>query len=93
MAKDVDVFQKLIRLGVLAALGADDRHGVARITKRARLLPDAAIERHRQVLNDDENTRLLFQGNELHKHAGARPAFHYAFEASCPLLADCRLQQ
>ena len=57
MTMDVDAVDLLEALLVARRLRADDRHQVARRRQRARLLPDAPVERARQVLDDDAATR------------------------------------
>ena len=61
MAVNLNAFEFLLRGGEAAHLGADDDHLVACVAQGARLLPHPAIERHRQVLNDDQDCGLAHQ--------------------------------
>jgi hypothetical protein len=56
MAIDRDPVEFLEALFVPLALGANDRNLIPRGMQRARFLPDAPIERQRQVLDDDQHT-------------------------------------
>ena len=57
---NLNAVDDFLRLGVAAHLWADDDHLVAGVAQRARFLPDAAVERHRQVLDNDADAGLLF---------------------------------
>ena len=56
---NLNAIDDFLRLIEPTHLRADDNHLVAGIAQCARLLPDAAVERHRQVLDDDADAGLL----------------------------------
>jgi len=53
MAINPHSIENLVPLGVAFALGAKDSHVIPGFEERAGFLPDAAVKRHRLVLNDD----------------------------------------
>src|SRR5215475_6871200 len=55
MAVDVDTFTKFVSFCLAAHARTDDRHNVSGGSERARFRPHPAIERNRQILNDDES--------------------------------------
>ena len=59
VAVDVDALELLFRLDVAAHARADHGHLVAAVAQRARLLPHPPVERHRQVLDHDQDRRTI----------------------------------
>ena len=57
---NLNAVDDFLRLCEAAHPRANDNHLVACIAQCARFLPDPAVERHRQVLDDDANAGLLF---------------------------------
>jgi hypothetical protein len=51
----VDAVQELIAFGVFLSHGTDDRDEGSCLAQCTRFLPHPPIERHRQILDDDEN--------------------------------------
>src|SRR5437667_7484561 len=55
---DLNALQFLLGFGITAHLRANHDHIISRVAKGARLLPDAAIQRHRQILDNNESEGL-----------------------------------
>src|SRR5690606_15318069 len=53
---DRDTVDLLVTFFVTLSFRADDRHTVARGSQCSRFLPDAPVERARQILDDDEHS-------------------------------------
>ena len=62
-AIDVDALQLLEAAGKVP-LGRHHRHLEARVAQRQRLVPDAAIRRHGQVLDEEQDARLRSHGQK-----------------------------
>jgi len=68
VAEHVDTFHHFVGLRVLRPLRADHRHHVAGVAQCARLLPHSPVERHGQILDDDQNARSFGRhGNSLRR--------------------------
>ena len=58
MPVNLNAFKLFLGLRVAAHLRTNHRHFVTRVAQSARFLPYAAVERHGQVFDDDEDGRL-----------------------------------
>ncbi len=70
VAVDADAVEDL-EPRVFGAARTDDRHAVARVAERLGLQPHASIERHRQVLHDDQNPRIAASAIVATEHQAA----------------------
>jgi hypothetical protein len=67
---DMDAVEMFVGCRVTAHLGADDDHFVAGVAEGAGLLPDATVQRHGEVFDEDEDGRFR-HGFERHLPAEA----------------------
>src|SRR5437867_1968724 len=61
---DLNALQLLLGFGITAHLRANHDHIVSRVAEGARLLPDAAIQWDRQILDDNESAGLAHAAHE-----------------------------
>src|SRR6185503_1180459 len=62
---DVHVLETLIRPREALRLRTDDGYVITGAPKRRRLQPHSPVERHRKVLDDDENSTATSRGHDI----------------------------